>query len=234
VSVEMPKVSRLLGPKRTVQLMLDRLGALAGLLAGALFAVAAILGDPYDAATNPNPTAPADVVAEALTANRDEARLAAYLSLTGVFLLLWFVARLSVHTRQAGASGEWLSLVTYAGGVATGAVILLEVGFGFASSELVSYGADVQVAKLLFLWGWNSAILVAVPLSTMVVATTLASFHTAVFPAWFRWFGVASVVILFTFVLTGVFGMGSIVGMAWLMVTSAALWFKVRSPSISA
>ena len=66
----------------------DRLGAVSGALAVVLTIVAVLLIDPYDAATDPNPTQPSAVLAQASLANRDEARPGSYLGLAGAFLSL--------------------------------------------------------------------------------------------------------------------------------------------------
>ncbi len=211
--------------------LLDRLGALSGLVAGALIASGAILGDPYDAATDPDPTDPAAALAEALIANREQARLAAYLALAGVFFLLWFVARLGVHLRTTGSSGEWFALVAYGGGFVTGGVLLVNIGFGFAASELSSYGANTQVAKVLFLWGWNSAALLAAPLGALVLATSLATFRHGVFPTWFRWFSVLIIAVLLLLTISGTVGLAAVAGIMWIMVTSVALSIRAGLPT---
>jgi hypothetical protein len=57
----------------------DRLGALSGVLAGLLMAAGFMLGDPYDPATDPDPTDPPPLLARALipiiqTGNRNKGR----------------------------------------------------------------------------------------------------------------------------------------------------------------
>lgn len=211
--------------------LLDRVGALTGLVAGALFAAGAILGDPYNPATDPDPSDPANVLANALIANRDQARLGAYLALAGVFFLLWFVARLSIYLRTPRNGGEWLASVAYGAGLLTGGALLMDIGFGLAASELSHYGADAETAKVLFLWGWNSATLLAAPLGALVFATTLASFRPGAFPIWFRWFGVLIVAVLLVLTISGTPGLAAVAGTAWMMVASAALSLRVGSPT---
>ncbi len=91
-------------------LLPERLAALAGVLFVALAGAGAALGDPYDAATDPNPTQPAAALAAALVRNRDRARLGAYLVLIGVFFLFWFVVYLHGRLREAEGEQGWRRL----------------------------------------------------------------------------------------------------------------------------
>ena len=106
-------------------------------------------------------------------------------------------------------------------------LFLVEVGFAFAASELSSFGSDTQVAKTLFIWGWNSAVLFAPPFGAMVAATTLATLGFRVLPRWFGWFSLFVLIGLVVLALLGIPGLGAGVGLIWLLVASAALYLAV-------
>ena len=113
----------------------------------------AVLTDPYDEATDPNPTRSAVALAQAYHANRDDARTGSYLGLAEPFLLLRFVSYLYRHLRRAEGPEGWLTAVAYGGGLITVGLVLLGVSFSLAESELAPYGEDSQVAKTFFVYG---------------------------------------------------------------------------------
>ena len=211
----------------------DRLGALSGVGAVGLIAAHMILADPYDPATNPNPTEPSAALARALVENREEARLGAHLGLAGAFLLLWFVGYLRQHLRHAEGEDGWLASVAYGGGMVATVLVLVSVGFDLAASELASYGDDPQVAKTYFIYGWGAAALLAPPFGAMVTATTVAGLRHAALPRWFAWFSLLVAALIAALSASAV-GLGALVGLLWLGLLSLVLclwpWRAARPP----
>ena len=203
----------------------DRLGAVSGALAVVLTIVAVLLIDPYDAATDPNPTQPSAVLAQASLANRDEARPGSYLGLAGAFLLLWFLGYLHRHLRRAEGPDGWLASVAYAGGLVTVGMLLLQVSFSLAESELTNYGEDTQVAKTFFVYGWNFAAVLAPPLGALAAATTVLGFRFAALPRWFCWVSLLFVAGMLGMAPVGP-GLAAIVGLAWVALVSLALFIQ--------
>ena len=207
----------------------DRLAAVAGVMFVVLAGAGAALGDPYDPATDPDPTQPADALAAALVRNRDQARLGAYLVLIGVFFLFWFTAYLHGRLREAEGKQGWLASVTLGGGLVAAAVFLLGASMGFASSELSSYGADAQVAKTFFVWGWNAANIAAPPMIALVAATTVLALRLGLFPRWFRWFGVAWTALLAVALLANMAGLGTMLSLVWVLAASLVLLIRPQA-----
>jgi hypothetical protein len=204
----------------------------AGVVGVVLMAVGVMLGDTSDQPTNPNPTQSGEALAEALVANRDDARLGAYLVLVAAFVLLVFAARLAGYLRQRALREEWMSSVVLVAGGVLVAVAVVEAGFAFAVSELEAYGADTAVARALFVWTWNSAFLFAPSLTAMAAGTTVAAFTQGLFPTWARWAGAVLVALMLLVFFSGVPGMATGLGLLWLMLASVALTLSVlrRSP----
>ena len=200
----------------------DRFGALSGVGAVGLIAAHSILTDPYDPATDPNPTQPAAALAQALIRNRDDARLGAYLGLAGVFFLLWFVGYVRHYLRRAEGEEGWLASVVHGGGLLLAALVLVSVGFAFAASELTGFGDDAQVAKVFFLYGWGFAGLYMPPLGAMVAATLAVGLRHAALPRWFTCFSVLVAALLALLAVSAV-GLGSLVGLLWLGALSLLL-----------
>ena len=189
-----------------------------------------LLGDPYDASTNPHPGRPAAALAAALVANRGQARVGAYLTLLGVFFLLWFIAYLYGLLRQADNEAGWVASVALGGGLVAAAVLLLGASMGFATSELADYGADTQVAKTFFVWGWNAANIAAPPMIALVAATTLVSVRHHRFPRWFRVFSMVWTAVLISLLIGNVAGMGAALSLIWVLATSFVLLFDTTPP----
>jgi hypothetical protein len=195
----------------------------AGLAAVVLLVSGVILGDTADQASNPNPTQSADLLADALTRNRDDARLGAYLLLPAALLLLLFIGRLASYLSQPRMESEWMSFTVLAGGAVFAGMVLVDAGFAFAVTELTTFGNDPAVAKTLFLWGWNSAFLYAAPLTAIAAGTTITAIAQTLFPAWARWASLVLVVIMLVGFLLGVPGMATGVGLLWMALMSILL-----------
>lgn len=164
------------------------------------------------------------LMAKAFTANQDSDRLHAYFGLIAVFLLIMFFSRLYGALRDASGPSSWLPTMALAGGVLMAGVLLVEIGLGFASSELSSYGEETQVLKFFVLWGWNSANLFAPPFAIALVSTTLVAFSAKAFPQWYRWTSAALLVLLS--LTSGVLrapGLAIAPGMFWMFLTSFVL-----------
>jgi hypothetical protein len=164
------------------------------------------------------------LVAKAFAANGESVRVGAYLGLIAVFLLVMFFARLYGALRDASGPSSWLPNMALAGGILMAGVLLIEIGLGFASSELSSYGEETQVVRFFILWSWNSANLFAPPFAIALVSTTLVVLSALAFPQWYRWASVALLVLLL--VASGVLrapGLALVPGMLWLFLTSFVL-----------
>jgi hypothetical protein len=106
------------------------------------------------------------------------------------------------------------------------------VGFNLAGSELSSYGADTQVAKMIFVWGWLSASLLAAPIGALVLSTTIASFRSGALPAWFRVFSLSAIALQLTATITGAPGLAAVLGLLWIVVLSGTLSI-IRAPGVN-
>lgn len=170
------------------------------------------------------PESPSAQIAAALAANSESARLGAYFGLIAVFLLIMFVSRLYGALRDVPGASSWLPSMALAGGVLLAAVLLVEIGLGFASSELSSYGNETEVVRFFVLWGWNSASLAAPPFAMILASTTLVTMSAKAFPKWYRLASAALLVLLL--VISGVVrapGLAIAPGVLWMLLTSFVL-----------
>lgn len=104
-----------------------------------------------------------------------------------MLVLIAFISRLYGVLRSASGSNSWFPTMALVGGILMTGVRLSEIGFIYPASELDSYGEDTQVAKLLILWRWNSANLLAPPFTARLAL--VARFPLVYFHDGFRWAG---------------------------------------------
>jgi hypothetical protein len=198
--------------------VLDRAGGAAGIVGVALALVFLALVDSGADAVDSSP-----VAAAALVDNRDSARLGAYLGLLASFLLIIFVSRLYGALRDVAGSRSWFPGVALVGGAVLVGVLLIEVGFTFAASELRSYGQDAPVARLFILWSWNSANLFVPGFAALVTGSTLVGFSAKAFPPWFRWLSAALLLLMLLMAAAGVPGLATAPGLLWVGLASILL-----------
>lgn len=212
--------------------VLDRVGGVAGLAGAALVVFFVTLAESEADAVDSSA-----VAAAALVDNRDSARLGAYVGVLAAFLLIVFVARLHGALRNLAGPGSWFPGVALVGGAVLIGVLLIEVGFAFAASELRSYGQDAPVARLFILWSWNSANLFVPGLAALLVGSTLVGFSAKAFPPWFRWLGVALLLVMLLTAASGAPGLAVAPGLLWvglasilLALTPTAALVRMRGP----
>lgn len=201
--------------------LLDRLGALTGVLAVVVTVVGTTLADPAPRA-NATPSAPAELLALDLADNADAARAGAWWLLLGAFLFLLFVARFQGSVRRAFPTG-WLHLAVGVAGAALVGVQLLSIAFAFAASEPDAYASDPQVAKLILLVGWNGAALLAPSLALLLLAGTAAAFGSGELPTWLGGVGLVLLAALLTAAALGVAGLAVMPGYLFVALVSLVL-----------
>ena len=198
----------------------NRLGALSGLLFAVLVFAGMVIGDPNrGGAQTPNPTQPSAEIARALVAHRDNLRLGSYVGLVGVFFLFWFLAYLRHHLERAAGDAGWLPAVAYGGGLVAAGMLLMAFSYAVAGSVAAEDAGDTQVAKALFVLGWDHLAVVAPPLAALVGGTAAASLRSAALPAWLAWFGVLVTVLL----LSPIFFFGFLAFFGWVIAVSIVL-----------
>lgn len=205
---------------------IDRAGGLAGLGAAVhfLFLPGCVcdLWTVGPAGPELTPETPSAVIAAAFGADAGRARLTAALGLLAVFLLVVFFSRLDGVLRKGARPGSWFPSLTLVGGVLLAVILLVNAGFGFAASELTSYGEETQVVRFFLLWSWNVASLFAPAFALALLGTTLGAFTSVRLPGWYRW---ASAVLLVVLLLSSLVGPGLAVlpGTLWMFLTAALL-----------
>ncbi|MDQ4065381.1 MAG: hypothetical protein M3161_04980 [Actinomycetota bacterium] len=207
--------------------VVNRIAALSGFLGTIVIVMAGSLSDPARAGVYPAPTLDSDVVATLFARNSQRGRLGAQLMLLGAFLMLWFGSYLFARLRRAEGAPTWSSALVLAGTVVLVTFLLVEAGFGYAASELSEWGTDTQPARMISLWGWNSAVLLAPGSAAVLLGCTIAGLRDGAIP---RGLAVAAglglVLLLLIAVLMGAPGLAASIGGLWVAVASLVLGLK--------
>jgi len=205
----------------------ERLGAATGIafvvLAFASFFVGGELPKPGDSAQQ---------VVAYYTDESDRILWSGWLwGLAGI-MFLWFLGSLRSHLRKAEGDTGRLSAVVFGGGIAGGVVFSIGVAISSALAFGIAQNAPAELTDAfsdLATHLYNGA---AFAFFVLVLATTLISGRTKVFPAWLGWFGwlvalltlAASLTVVYD---TGLFSTGEIVSI--LSFFGFFLWFLALS-----
>lgn len=203
----------------------NRFGALCGVIGVPLAAAAMILVDPASP-LEASPSHPAQVVAQALADNADDARLSAQCGLVSVLLMAFFFARLHGVLRSAAGPGSWLPAVVLLGGSAFLAAQIVQVGFAFAAAETDAFAENPQVAMTFIAFGWWFPAVYAPCVAAVLASVTIVAFTNTAFPTWFAWVTggfLAAMVVISVLEATG---MASVVGFLGLLIVAVVVTFQ--------
>ena len=156
----------------------DRVAALCGAAGAALvFGGLTTANGATESISNDDP---AESIAYALDAGRDEVRLGLTLALAGSFLVIWFLGWLHGRVRAAEGHG-WLSAVVLGGGTIGVAGILGYAGVLVAAtnSEIVT---APETARTLLIVTWELGGVLAPAFGALVGATSVACLRYQLLP----------------------------------------------------
>lgn len=207
----------------TKKVAFERVGAFSGVLASILLIVGGGLTD-----INPivDVTASSANIANVFMEKQTEILAGTYLSLLGIFALMWFLAYLREVLLKNAGDKSWVVSVAFGGGLIACAMLLLSAHFMQSFAILDNYGGETQAAKALYLLDWNWYLLVEAPaLAALVGATTVISFSNKIFPRWMNWWGILLTIILLS---PGIPGSGVVLTYLWVAVLSVLLLLKTR------
>ena len=204
--------------------MIDRIGALCGVVGVPLSAAAVFLVDPVSP-LEASPTASSKVVVQALAKNAGDAQAGAWCGLAGALLLAVFFARLYGALRTSTGPDSWLPHVVLLGGSAYVAMVLVGVGFAFAAGDSDSLANNPQVAMMIILFGWYFPAVYAPGTAAVMFSVTAVALTTKAFPTWFTWAAGAVLVGIVLISATGAAGMAAVAGFFGLLMVAAVLVF---------
>jgi hypothetical protein len=162
----------------------EKLGAATGIAFVVLAITSYMVGG-----ESPLPTDPTQEVVAYYTDNRDSVLLSTYLwGLAGI-MYLWFLGSLRAHLRRAEGEPGRLSAVVFGAGIAGGAVYSVGVSISSALGYSIAQNASAELTETFSDLATHLYNGTAFPFFVLVLATTLVSGRTKVFPAWLGWFG---------------------------------------------
>lgn len=188
---------------------LERIAPLTGVAFLVLLVIGTVLINNYEFLP------PGDEIKAFYEDNSTSIRIGAWVVFLGAAALTWFAGSLRVALRKAEGGSGRLSAVSFGGGVAAAATML--VGMGATLTAAARGGSDagigVETATGLF---DLSAVLIGsvapIALAVMLGAAAVVSFRTGAFASWFTW-------------VTAVVAIGLLLPeLSWIFTAPAALW----------
>lgn len=199
-------------------------------MGGFVFVVLGLVGT-LISGSPPAPTDSAREILEYFDDNQSAIRIANYLAVLGIFFLLFWLGGLWALLRRAEGGAPLLTVVAGLGAVlgAAGA------GTSFAVTSLIALrhdsigpgGAEVFYALSFTLFGISG-----VGIAALVIATSVITLRTGIFPSWVGWGGmvlgvlwlVAALAIATDRDFIGIFGLVSFVlWSVWILVLSVLM-----------
>ena len=198
----------------------DRIGALSGLgFVGLMLLFFASFNDP-----NPlSPDEPSSVLAAYLTRSDSRVELMTTLALMAVVCFIPFLAFLAAQIRRVEGPHGWLAAAAFGGGLIYAALLLVKTAVTLAAGIIIAYGGDTQVAKTLYVLGWDFSYVFGPPLATLIGAASVASVLHNALPRWLGWAGLLVTLVLAIPALTN---FGFLLAHPWLAIVSGALLWR--------
>ena len=155
--------------------------------------------------------------------------------LAGIFYL-WFLGSLRSHLMKAEGDTGRLSAVAFGGGIAAGVVYSIGVSISSALAFGIAQNGSAELTDALSDLATHLYNGSAFGFFVLVLATTLVSGRTKVFPAWLGWFGWLIVLLILAGTLTvvvdsGPFASGGIVNI--LGFFGFFLWFLALAVTVT-
>jgi len=204
--------------------------ALAGPVSGIAFfmltLVSSGLGSPFQGSIRTSPDESGRVTATVLTRNAADVDTASQVAIVGVFFLFWFVGYLYRWlSRDDGADG-WMAPTALAAGIATAALIAVNVQFDLATTLTDDYGEDFAAARAVALLAWTTHMTTGAAMAAMILATSLAvlgSQREVTLPRWTAWVGLPVALIVFLLSPWERY----LLFMVWVLIISATMAWKI-------
>ena len=197
---------------------LERLGLLAGPVAGVLWVAAVFL---LEGAGNPADPAGAEEIAAFYRDDRTLILIAATLHGLGGFLFLWFLASLR-GVLEAAAAPRWLATAMVAGGTAGAAMMLALMGGQSTGATTDAELLTADTATVFWRLAHGFFVAAEIALAVFLGALSILALRRLVLPRWLGWFGILITVLL----LIPPVGWAALLFLLpiWLIAASVILW----------
>lgn len=196
-----------------------------GPVSGILFVVLLVVAFAISGSMDVDPEDSAAKIAAEFEGNRDGAAGFFGLLVLSVFFFLFFLAYLRARLGRVGEEGAWLVSVLWGSGLLFAAMTLLAGSVQAAQFVVHDYGPDAQVAKALFVFGWEIALVLGPPVAAFGASAAVLILRFKLLPWWLGAFAVL------------VFLSGLVPWMAvavlgpWVALTSIVLLVEGRKPT---
>jgi len=170
--------------------------------------------------SQPSPDDPAATIATYMSDADRNLDLVTTLGVAAVFCLIVFVSSLRQLLRTGSNESDWLSSIAFGGGLVTAGVMLVGLSFKLANKSIGNYGADTQVAKMLYALEWDFSLAMSPALAALVAGSAVAILRGAPLPRWVGWFSVLVAVLLLA---PGFYWIGVLATMIWTLLVTITM-----------
>jgi hypothetical protein len=151
--------------------------------------------------------------------------------LIGVGVFVWFLGTLRSRLLASEGGDGKLTTITFASGIAVATCLMLQPGPDL-SAVLAKDDIDASSARAIHAIGDAFFVGAEYFLPVMLIAFTLLTLRTGLFPAWFAWISVGIAIVL----LVAPIGWAALVFAfpLWLLVLSFMLWARTGTSATTA
>lgn len=201
-------------------------GPVSGVVFFALMLVASGLGSPFQGSIATSPNESGRVTATVLTRNASDVETASRVAIVGLFFLFWFIGYLYRWLERDDGDDGWMAPTALAAGIATAALIAVNIQVELATTLVNDYGEDFAAARAVALLAWTAHETTGAAMAAMILATSLAvlgSRREVTLPRWTAWIGLP--------LALGVFVLDPwnnyLLFTVWVLVISAVMAWKI-------
>lgn len=211
--------------------------ALSGPACGLAFVVISFIGigigSPFQGSIDTDPNESGRLTATVLERNRDEVEQASRFGIAGLFFLFPFLGYLYRWLQRDDGEDGWMAPTALAAGIATAALVAVNLNIEMALTLVDSYGDDFAAARALGVLAWSAHMATGPSIAVLIGATavaTLGSGREVALPRWTAWLSLPLVLIVFLVTPWVRF----LLLMIWVLVISAALaWRIFDTPTVA-
>ena len=179
--------------------------ALSGPICGVLFFLITFYsigaGSPFSGTIETSPDESGRVTATVLSRNAEDLEHSARFGLIGLIFLFPFLGYLYRWLQRDDGDDGWMAPTAFAGGIATTALLAVNLKLDLAVALIDDYGSeDFPAARALGALAWSAHTATGPAIAVLIAATALATLGSArevSLPRWTAWLGIPLAFIVF-------------------------------------
>ena len=224
--------------RRRFQVDWNWIRALAGPVCGVLFFLITFYaigtGSAFSGRIDTDPSESGRLTATVLQRNAEDLEKSARFGLIGLIFFFPFLGYLYSWLRRDDGEDGWMAPTAFAAGIATAALLAVNIKLELAVSLINDYGEDFSAARALGVLAWSAHTATGTSILVLLVATALATLGSpreVCLPRWTAWLSFPMAIIAYAVEPWT----RLLVLMLWvLMISGAFAWRVFDTPTVAA